>query len=200
MRGEQRQGRFDIPHERESIIKGTTKELVRTVGYIIEWWLYRDDLTIVDPIYDVGSDGAEGGRHWHGPHHIPVINATLTQGVTMENERGLYNTDVLNLLVNMDVIDGSALPGGVSLLIPELRYLPSNPDAYLRDRIVFKNEVFSPRRIVPKGIITDDYTLFGVECHQVNAEEMVNDPQFQQFSTYSPFDPKNKYVREGLPE
>jgi hypothetical protein len=99
----------------------------------------------------------------------------------------------------MDVIDGSSLSGGESLPIPELKYLPSNPDAYMRDRIVFKNQVFTPKRILPKGIITDDYTLFDIDCYQVNPEELVNDPQFQQFANYSPFNPKNTYMNEGLP-
>ena len=52
MRGEQVIGRFNINHERSSIISGTTKEVVRTVGYDIEWWLYRADLTVIDPIYE----------------------------------------------------------------------------------------------------------------------------------------------------
>jgi len=199
MRGEQVIGRFNINHERASIISGTTKEVVRTVGYDIEWWLYRQDLSVVDPIYDVGSSSAGGGRRWHGPHHVSVINATLTQGVTVQSDRGFYNTDILSITINMDVIDGSSLSGGESLPIPELKYLPTNPDAYLRDRIVFKNQVFTPKRILPKGIITDDYTLFDIDCYQVNAEELVNDPQFQQFANYSPFLDKDHYANEGIP-
>ncbi len=194
MRGEQVIGRFNINHERASIISGTTKEIVRTVGYDIEWWLYRADLTVIDPIYDVGFSGSGGGRRWEGPSHISVINATLTQGVTVQNERGFYNTDVLSITINMDVIDGSSLSGGESLPIPQLQYLPTNPDAYLRDRIVFKNQVFTPKRVLPKGIITDDYTLFDIDCYQVNPEELVNDPQFQQYATYSPHGPKDTYL------
>ena len=199
MRGEQVIGRFNINHERGSIISGTTKEVVRTVGYDLEWWLYRPDLSLVDPIYDVGSSGTDGGRRWDGPHLISVINATLTQGVTMQSERGFYNTDVLSITINMDVIDGSSLSGGESLPIPELRYLPSNPDAYLRDRVVFKDQVFTPKRVLPKGIITNDYTLFDIDCYQVNPEELVNDPQFQQYANYSPFAPKDTHANEGIP-
>ena len=194
MRGEQVIGRFNINHERASIISGTTKEVVRTVGYDIEWWLYRADLTVIDPIYDVGFSGSGVGRRWEGPNHISVINATLTQGVTVQNERGFYNTDVLSITINMDVIDGSSLSGGESLPIPQLKYLPTNPDAYLRDRVVFKNQVFTPKRVLPKGIITDDYTLFDIDCYQVNPEELVNDPQFQQYATYSPHGPKDTYL------
>ena len=144
MRGEQVIGRFNINHERGSIISGTTKEIVRTVGYDLEWWLYRPDLSFVDPIYDVGSSGANGGRHWHGPHQIMVINATLTQGVTMQSERGFYNTDVLDLTINMDVIEMGSRSGSDSPQIRELKYLPSNPDGYLRDWVVFRQQVFTP--------------------------------------------------------
>lgn len=200
MRGEYPAGRFNINHERGSIIAGTTRDVVRMVGYQIEWWLYREDLTVVDDIYDVGHNS--GGRIWDGPHHLNVINATLTQGMTMQNERGFYNADVLDLTINMDVIDGSSLSGGDSLPIPELKYLPSNPDAYLRDRIVFKNEVFTPKQILPKGIITNDYTLFGIQCVQVNTEELVNDPQFSAYANYDPFGNRNVYAygesREGI--
>lgn len=198
MRGEQVIGRFNINHERSSIISGTTKEVVRTVGYDLEWWLYRADLSLIDPIYDVGSSGTSGGRRWDGPYAISVINATLTQGITMQSERGFYNTDILSITINMDVIDGSSLSGGESLPIPALRYLPSNPDAYLRDRIVFKDQVFTPKRVLPKGIITNDYTLFDIDCYQVNAEELINDPQFQQYANYSPFDPRDVNSNGGI--
>jgi hypothetical protein len=191
MRGEQVQGRFNISHERGSIIGGTTREVVRTVGYVVEWWFYSPVQSQIDDIYDVGSP--LGGRHWNGPHYLPVVNAVLKQGATVQSAQGFYNTDVLTLDVNMDVIDGSSLSGGESSTLPELRYLPSNPDSYLRDRIIFKNEVFTPKRIVGKGIITNDYTLFQIECYQVNAEEMVNDPQFQEYANYSAFGLRSQY-------
>lgn len=192
MRGEQVQGRFNINHERGSIIGGTTREVVRTTGYVLEWWLYSPVQSEIDDIYDVGS--STGGRHWNGPHLIPVVNATLTQGVTVPTAQGFYNTDILTIDINMDIIDGSGLSGGEASVIPELRYLPSNPDSYLRDRVVFKNEVFTPKRIVGKGIITNDYTLFRIECYQVNPEEMVNDLQFHGYANYTPFGLRSQYA------
>lgn len=199
MRGERVEGlRFPINHERGSIITGTTKEVVRTVGYELEWWLYDQANSEVDPIYDVGAN--TGGRRWEGPYHIPVINATLTQGMTVPNDRGFYNVDVLSITINMDIIEGSRRSGGETIAIPELRYLPTNPDAYLRDRIVFKNQVFSPRQVLPKGIITNDYTLFGVECYQVMPEELVNDVQFAEYATYTPFGPREVYGFHEDPE
>ena len=199
MRGERVEGsRFTINHERGSIIRGTTKEMVRTVGYELEWWLYDPVATVVDPIYDVGSNA--GGRRWKGPYHIPVINATLSQGMTVPSDRGFYNTDVLTVTVNMDISEGSHLSTSDAITIPELRSLPTNPDAFLRDRVVFKNEVFTPRQILPKGIITNDYTLFGVVLYQVNAEELVNDPQFAEYASYTPFGARDQYSFYENPE
>ena len=74
MRGEQVLGRFSIDHERGSIIGGTQKEVVRTVGYDVEWWLFDAVNSIIDPIYDVGS--SSGGRRWIGPTPITVVNAS----------------------------------------------------------------------------------------------------------------------------
>jgi hypothetical protein len=61
------------------------------------------------------------------------------------------------------------------------------PDLYLRDRVVFRSEVFSPVKVGLHGLIKEKYTLVSIQCHQVNSEEMVNDSQFQQFANYNPF-------------
>ncbi len=190
MRGESRQGRFSVDHERSSIITGTTKELVRTVGNVMEWWFYDQDNTIVDPIYDVGSGGMGGGRRWKGPVQVPIVSGKLRQGVTVQNDRGLYNTDTLDLIINMDVVyNGNDLKGSNSTVIPELSRIETNPDHYLLDRIVFRNQVFVPRQISLDGLITDKYTLVAVSCLQVNPEELVNDAQFQAYANYQPSTP-----------
>jgi hypothetical protein len=197
MRGEQREGRFSIDHERGSIITGTTKEIVRTVGTTIEWWLYDQTNSVVDPIYDVGAN--TGGRRWTGPYKLPVINASITHGSTAHDQRGFYNTDMLRITMNMDSVDGSGLAGGEKLAVPELRFLPTNPDSFMRDRVVFRKQVFQIQQVQPKGILTNDYTLFSMDLTQVNSEELVNDPQFAEYANYSPFGSKNTYyTSEGI--
>jgi len=190
MRGENKQGRFNVPFERSSFISGTTTELVYTVGTTVQWWEYDENSTVVDPIYDVGA-GSGIGRMWKNPPLIiPVVNAHLEQGVTVQSDRGFYNTDQLTLVINVDVIeDHLNFPGANAQNAPELADIEINPDSYIRDRIVFRNEVFSPTRVLPEGIINDKYTLLRVQCNQVNAEELVNDSQFKHFAGYSPFDP-----------
>jgi len=190
MRGENKQGRFSIPFERSSFISGTTTELVYTVGTTIQWWEYDETSTVIDPIYDVGSSNGIGRMWKNPPLVIPVVNAHLEQGVTVQSDRGFYNTDQLTLIINVDVLeDHLNFPGANAQNSPELANLEINPDSYIRDRIVFRNEVFSPVRVLPEGIIENNYTLLRVQCNQVNAEELVNDSQFKHFAGYSPFDP-----------
>ena len=189
MRGENRQGRFSVPSEHASIISGTTTELVKTVGTTIVWWKFDSANTTVDPIYDVGGNSG-AGRMWKTPLIIPVVNAHLEQGVSIQTDRGLYNADQLTIIINVDVIESKLNFYGANYNnIPELSNVEINPDSYLRDRIVFRHEVFTPIRVLPEGIIQNNYTLLRVQCNQVNAEELVNDSQFQHFANYFAFDP-----------
>lgn len=187
MRGERRIGRFNIPNERSSIIAGTSSELVRTVGNSVKWYVYDPTTTVVDPIYDVGSSSFDtGGRKWYQPLTIPVIKAIVYQGVSMQNDRGLYNTDILRITMNMDVIEqGTNLYGMDADTMPHFKEILTNPDHFLRDRIVFRNEVFSPDRIQGMGLVNNRYTMLSIDCVQVNSEEMVNDSQFQYFANFN---------------
>jgi hypothetical protein len=190
MRGERRIGRFNIPNERSSIIAGTASELVRTVGNSVQWYIYNSAATAVDPIYDVGSSTPDtGGRVWYPPLTIPVIKAVVYQGASMQNDRGFYNTDILRITMNMDVIEHATnLYGMEAHTSRHFSDILTNPDHFLRDRIVFRNEVFSPDRIQGMGLVNNKYTILAVDCVQVNSEEMVNDSQFQYFANWNATD------------
>ena len=189
MRGENKQGRFNIQFERSSSISGITTELVQTVGTTVAWWIFDPANSSVDPIYDTGAASGTG-RIWKSPLIIPVVNAHLEQGVTTQTDRGFYNTDQLTITLNADVVENHLNFYGLNATnIPALSQVETNPDNYLRDRIVFRDEVFTPTRVLPQGIIGDRYTLLQITCNQVNAEEMVNDVQFQHYANYSAFDP-----------
>jgi hypothetical protein len=54
-----------------------------------------------------------------------------------------------------------------------------NPNFHIKDRVVFQGEVFVPTRVLPRGRYKDRYSVVTIDCNQVNAEELVNDPQFQ---------------------
>jgi hypothetical protein len=164
-------GRFTSDFERTSIVQGIDADLRNPVGTHALWYIFDDVNTQVDPIYDVG-DGVPtpGGRIWKGPFTIPLVKAVISQGSTKISESGFYNMDTLHLTINSKDIEAIA-PGTMM-----------NPDDQNRSRVVWKNEVYRPYNVQQRGIISEGFVLLVVECQQVMPDEMINDPQFLDFS------------------
>ena len=178
MRGNQVQGRFKVEFEHKSIDEGIVDELRDPVGTTVAWWTWDPDALAadydnwVDPIYDVSNQEDGKGRIWNDPFDMPVVMAQQLRGTNVMNERGYYVTDTLRLV--MAVTD-------VQRLIPAML---TDPNAHIKDRIVFQDGVFVPTRVLPRGRYKNNYAVITVDCNMVNAEELVNDPQFS--DTYSP--------------
>lgn len=172
MRGTDVQGRFTINLEAGSIWEGIRDELATPVGVEVDWWVWDHGFAIdevVDDVYDV-SRYEDGGRTWAGPVRVPVVTAQIFQGTITQNDRGFYNTDTMRVVMNAE----DALRRFPNIL--------SDPDSHIKDRIVFRDEVFSPTRVYPRGHVEYKFAVVTIECAQVNSEELVNDPQFQQYS------------------
>jgi hypothetical protein len=176
MRGSKLQGRFNIDYEAKSMYEGITEDLVNPVGNEVDWYRWQDYYlqenytTIVDDVYDVSSSVVSKGRRWMLPFKMPVVMAQFVRGTNVMNQRGFYVTDTLRLVINV---------GDVNRLMPDLL---SNANNHIKDRIVFKGEVFIPTRVLPRGFFENKYTLVTIDCNQLNPEELVNDPQFQTFA------------------
>jgi hypothetical protein len=176
MRSSDVQGRFNIDYEAKSLYEGMAEDLGGTVGTEVDWWVWSQSyLTenyteIVDDIYDVSSSVVGGGRLWSSPEKIPVVMAQLVRSTNVMNERGFYVSDTLRLVVNIDTL---------------IEYLPEvvdNPSQHIRDRIVYRGQVFVPTRVLPRGAFGFRYAVATIDCNQVNSEELVNDPQFQSYA------------------
>lgn len=166
-------GRFTSDFEQKSISDGINADLKNPVGTRALWYIYDDVNTVKDPIYDVGTDALSpvtNGRIWHGPYSIPIIRAIISQGSSKISQAGFYNADTLHLTLNSKDIE-QLVPG-----------VMTNPDDQNRSRVVWKNQVYRPFNVQQRGIIGEGYSLLVVECQQVMPEEMVNDPQFLDFS------------------
>lgn len=161
-------GRFDTDFETNYILEGMNSDLQRPVGTTAQWYVYDPANTVIDDVYDVGD--IQGGRMWRGPYEIPVIRAVITQGRVDQNQRGYYSPDTLHLTLHAEDIE-KVQPGVVA-----------NPDLQNRGRIVWKNQVYRPIKVQERGILSERYTLLLVDLVQVMPEEMVNDPQFQQYA------------------
>jgi hypothetical protein len=162
-------GRFSTDWETNEIHDAITKDLTNPVGTVIDWWVWNGSATHVDSIYDVGAaDGT--GRQWRNPVQIPTIRAVIKQSQTNLVQEGFYNADRLHLTLDKDVLMS---------LIPDLL---DNPDPLLRDRVVWKGEVFRPFQDQLLAIIQERFAIISFELQQIMPEEMVNDPQFQAYA------------------
>jgi len=177
-------GRFSIDYEAKSMYEGIGEELGATVGVDVDWWRWQDYYldanysTIVDEIYDVSSSNVGEGRRWMLPIRMPVIMAQWIRGTNVMNERGYYVSDTLRIVMNV---------GDVQRLIPDLL---TNPNGHIKDRIVYRGEVFVPTRVIPRGAFGYRYAVVTLDCNQVNAEELINDPQFQSYAQSKEIDPR----------
>jgi hypothetical protein len=182
MRGSKLQGRFNIDYEAKSMYEGIGEELGGTVGVEVDWFrwqeYYLDDNfdTIVDDIYDVSSAAANEGRRWMLPFKMPVVMAQFVRGTNVMNERGFYVADTLRLVINA---------GDVDRLLPTVL---TDSNQHIRDRIVYRGQVFVPTRVLPRGHFGYRWAVVTVDCNQVNPEELVNDPQFGGYIPTTPTD------------
>lgn len=176
MRGNKVQGRFKIDFETISMDEGIVDELRDPVGTEVDWWTWNPEEladnyeTWIDPIYDVSGDEEGMGRRWDEAFKMPVIMAQQIRSTNVMNERGFYVTDTLRLVIAVD---------DINRLLPDI---VANPTSHIKDRIVYKGLVFVPTRVLPRGHYKDRYSVVTIDCNQVNSEELVNDPQFQDYS------------------
>jgi hypothetical protein len=168
-------GRFDSDFESDQISEAVTSDLTSPAGTLAEWWRFDAINSIKDPIYDVEPIGT--GRVWLGPKTISVVRASLTQGTSMLNERGLYNADTLHLTLNVDDVQAVA---------PEVFTNPgiitSSVDLFGRYRVVYKGQVFRLTKTQPAGLVANRYTLVVIDLTQLAPDELVNDVQFLSYA------------------
>jgi hypothetical protein len=177
MRGAKIQGRFGIDYEGKSMYEGIAEDLGATVGVDVNWFKWQDYYLednyedVVDDIYDVSSSVPTKGRRWMLPFKMPVVMAQLIRSTNVMNERGYYITDTLRLVINA---------GDARKMLPSLA--GDNPGQHIKDRILYRNQVFTPTRVMPRGHFGYKWAVITVYCNEVNPEELVNDPQFQKYA------------------
>ena len=193
MRGSKVQGRFKIDYEKSSMEEGVTDELRDPVGTEVDWYVWDENALLadyadwVDPIYDVSSQESGKGIIWRDPIKVPVIMGQQIRGTNIMNERGYYTTDTLRLVVAV---------ADINRLLPAMI---TDPALHIKDRVVFHDTVFVPTRVLPRGLYKERYSVVTIDCNQVNAEELVNDPQFQSlpYQTAATINTNNNYGLDG---
>lgn len=185
MRGTKLQGRFNMDYESKSMYEGIAEDLGGTVGVAVDWFRWQEDYftanynDIVDDIYDVSSSVSGKGKRWMLPFKMPVVMAQFIRGTNVMNPRGYYVADTLRLVMNV---------GDVQRMLPTVL---TDANAHIKDRIMYRGQVFVPTRVLPRGSFGYRWAVVTVDCNQVNPEELVNDPQFQAQASESTIEPRN---------
>lgn len=183
--GADRNSRFDMDYEAFSMYEGIAEELGGTVGVDVDWFRWQDYYLndnfndVVDDIYDTSNPTPGKGRRWMLPFKMPVVMAQFVRGTNIMNERGFYVTDTLRLVINV---------GDAQRLLPSLI---TDSNTHIKDRILYRGEVFVPTRVLPRGSFGYRWAVVTVDCNQINPDELVNDPQFQRYALPSKVDPRN---------
>jgi hypothetical protein len=183
MRGTKLQGRFNIDYEGKSMYEGIAEDLGATVGVEVDWFRWQEYYLqenydeIVDDTYDVSSSEVGKGRRWMLPFNMPVLMAQLIRSTNVMNERGFYITDTLRLVINA---------GDARRMLPSL--VGENPGQHIKDRILYRGQVFTPTRVMPRGHFGYKWSVVTIDCNEVNPEELVNDPQFQRYALAPPYE------------
>jgi len=173
MRASHPGGRFTVESEIDRYWAGIDEDLQRPVGGELPWFRFNPAATVVDDIYDVGSSSGTG-RRWEPARGLKYIVAQVFQGETFQNDRGFYNADVLRITINM------------ADLLRDFPDFPDDPDSFLKDRAIFNEKPFRPTRIYQRGRVLDRYTVITMDLIEEKEEEIINDPQFQQYALDNP--------------
>jgi hypothetical protein len=185
MRGTKVQGRFDIDYESMSLYEGIAEDLGGTVGVEVDWYRWQEYYLeenytdIVDDTYDVSQSTPGKGKRWMLPFKMPAVMAQFIRGTNIMNQRGFYVADTLRLVLNA---------GDASRLLPSLL---TDSNQHIKDRIVYRGQVFVPTRVLPRGSFGYRWAVVTVDCNQMNPEELVNDPQFQGYASPPKIEPRN---------
>lgn len=177
--GTDENSRFNMDYESKSIYEGMAEDLGGAVGVDVEWFRWQEYYLeenfsdIADDIYDVSSSIPGKGRRWMLPLKMPALMAQLLRSTNVMNERGFYVTDTLRLVISA---------GDAKRMLPSL--VGENPNQHIKDRVLYRGQVFTPTRVVPRGHFGYKWAVITVDCNEVNPEELVNDPQFQQYALY----------------
>ena len=105
--------------------------------------------------------------------------AQFVRGTNIMNQRGFYVADTLRLVINV---------GDAQRLLPSLI---TDSNQHIKDRIVYRGQVWIPTRVLPRGSFGYRWAVVTVDCNQMNPEELVNDPQFQDYASPSVIEPRN---------
>lgn len=166
-----RYGRFNANYETTEIM-ATLRGRQSEVGERVQYYRFSHTDAAGDDLYD---EGAGQGKVFTGPYRIPVLHAIHNQGPSQDTPQGQYTVDNLSLTASFE-----------ALRVMGFTDMDIEHEKYLADRLIYDDTVFRLTSISVLGQIQNRDIIVGMECTQVNPDELVNDAQFARWSQSAP--------------
>ena len=166
-------GRFNSDFETNRIFTAM-EGWRRSYGDVLRYYRYNSALSQIDPVYDeaVGS-----GRVYNPPLSVPCQHVSHVQGANEYGEYGMYYNDTLTGYVSFAAFTGVGLT-----------YSDIETGNYLDDRVLYDRKVFRVVQLITQGQIQQRDILVLLQASQLKPDELVDDPEFANWSLGGPFD------------
>jgi hypothetical protein len=161
-----KQGRFSTDNETDRMFKGM-RGWRDVNGDWLNYWRYDQANTVVDPVYSETI----GGRKYLQPVRVPCLHVTHMEGANNGEPYGFYVNDDLDAIIAFDLFVQMGMT-----------YADIDTQNYLKDRVVYDRKVFRVTQLAIRGQIQQRDTIVGLTATQCKADELVDDPQFKQWS------------------
>lgn len=157
---------FSPKYEVNSIHDGIERDLQRFAGTRVLWYRFDEANNVTEDVYDYGY-----GAAWDAPIPIDVIDAVRIEGGHQVYEQGLYTRDRLKLVISWRELERRGFHN-----------MMFDTQPYLKDRMVYDGFVFTPTEVLVQGQVQEWNTIVTLNCIEVRADELVNDPTFATYA------------------
>lgn len=162
-----KRGAFNPDSETERIFAGMAGW--RDVnGDWIYYFRYNTNASQMDDVYD---EAVGVGRVYNGPIRVPAIHVVHVQGANEYGDMGFYYNDQLVATVSFDQLSGVGLT-----------YADVTAGQYLKDRMLYNDQIYRIEQISSKGKIQERSVIVSITATQMKPDELIDDPQFRQWS------------------
>lgn len=163
---DRKKGRFSADQETDRMFQGM-RGWQDVNGDWLSYYRYDTANTVVDPVYGESI----GGRKYEAPVRVPCLHVTHIEGPQDNAPMGAYSNDDIDATIAFDLF-----------MQMGMTYADIETNRYLKDRIIYERKVFRVTQLAIRGQIQRRDTIVGLTATQCKPDELVDDPQFSQWS------------------
>jgi len=166
-RSDWKRGRWNINTE-TTLIHRALRGWQNRTGDTLTYFRFQRDESDMHEVYD---EATGAGRVFYGRWQVPALHVThVESGNDIPRDSGLYVTDTLRAVLEYDQLTKFGLTE-----------MDIKHGSFQRDRMAYDNALYGVQRVSILGQIRRRDVVVVIEGQQIHNDELVNDPQFQQY-------------------